>query len=398
MHKTYSNGLRGSSGLPVAVDAMGGDLGPQVVVEGALQAARDLAVPSCLVGNENELRPILEKCGGASSPLVSVVHAPHTISMDDSPSVALRGKSRSSINVAFELLRDGRASSVVSPGNTGAVMAAGMYICGTLPGIIRPAIASLIPKIGGAKPLVLLDSGANVDCHAYQLVQFAIMGTNYAKVALSIASPRVALLSNGSEMSKGTDIVRSAAHSLRELKDLQFVGYVEGRDLGKDSVDVVVCDGFVGNIVLKAMEGTVELVVNSLKELARGSFFRSLQMWCAKPALKAVFSEKLDPSSHGGAPLLGLNGVAIICHGSSNSKAIYNGIRVAAHFSDQKLTEKLSESLEVGYQNLPGAYDDDVWARVGQRFDKRARLKRSKAEEEKESEKSENPRAHGNRE
>lgn len=357
--------------LPVAVDAMGGDLGPSVVVEGALEAWRRYGIVSTLVGQDRDLQALLRRFGAPGDIPLKVVHAPETVGMEESPTVAIRRKSNSSIRISFQLLKEGRVAGVVSPGNTGAVMAAGIYECGVLPGIARPAIASLIPRIKDGPPTVLIDSGANVDTHAYQLVQFAIMGAHYSRLALGVSRPRIGLLSNGTEISKGTDIIRSAAYSLQEIADINFIGFVEGRDLPQDIVDVVVCDGFVGNVVLKAMEGTVALVVDSLKLLVERSMLAKLGMWLARPTLRALFSEKLDPSAHGGAPLLGLRGVAVVCHGASNCKAMMNGIRVAHQFVGQGLVKQLEESLSGLEGRDPVGLDETVWHQMGQRFDKR---------------------------
>jgi phosphate acyltransferase len=288
--------------------------------------------------------------------------------MEDSPSVVVRGKSNSSIRKAFALVANGRASSVVSAGNTGAMMAAGLVSVGTFPGIVRPAIASFIPRTTEGHPTILLDSGANVDCHASQLIQFAIMGDYYARVALGIHNPRVALLSNGSELSKGTDIIRSAAFSLREVPELNFVGYVEGRDLPRDVADVVVCDGFIGNIVLKSMEGAVSLVLDSIKRHVSKSLRGKLGMMLAKPILKELFSEKLDPSAYGGAPLLGLAKIGIVCHGASDEKAILNAVRVADSFVQLRLVEELERSLESLEMKLPSLYEESMWGRGVQRL------------------------------
>lgn len=372
-----------SSSLPVAVDAMGGDYGPSVVVEGVIAASRELNIRSTLVGQQDILSECLKKFSADKDPNISIHHAPDAIVMEDSPSTAIRRKPNSSIRVAFQLVKDGTASSVISPGNTGAVMAAGIFVSGTLPGIVRPAIASLLPKVGDAKPLVLLDSGANVDCHAYQLIQFALMGHYYAKVAIGVERPRIALLSNGSEASKGTDVIRAAALSLSEMSELNFTGYAEAKDLPRDSVDVVVCDGFVGNVLLKAMEGSVELVVELIKQYAQRDVRARLGMWLAKPFIKRMFKEKLDPSAYGGAPLLGLNHIAIVCHGSSNARAIMNAIRIARTFASSKLVSKLEESLASLDLKTPGTYEDGLWDRVGQRFErmKGKRQKGNPAEE-----------------
>ena len=361
--------------LPVAVDAMGGDHGPKVVVEGAVQAARVDGIPSILVGDEQQLKALLRAYPDAQQLPISIHNASEVIGMDESPGLAIRGKQDSSIRVAFELVAAGKASAVVSPGNTGAIMAAGVFVGGTLPGIARPAIASLIPKGLSGTPTVLLDSGANSGCHAFQLVQFALMGHHYAMAALGVQKPRIALLSNGTELAKGNDIIRAAAMMLAELEGVHFIGYVEGRDIAKDVVDVVVCDGFVGNIVLKAMEGSVGLVVDSIKAMVEKSPRGKFGLWLAKPVLKKVFKDKLDPSAYGGAPLLGLGHIAIKCHGSSSGRAVMNGIRVAQKFVDESVMQKLGAALS-SLDVKEGAVVDDSgngWSRV---FEKKARAKR----------------------
>jgi len=350
---------------------MGGDHGPDVVVEGAVYAAKELGLSSVLVGREPEIRDVLRMHQMDNDSNVFICHASDVIEMDESPASAIRKKPGSSIRKAFELVQSGKASAVVSAGNTGAVMAAGLFVSGSLPGIGRPAIASLVPRVDSSKPMVLLDSGANIDCPAYQLVQFALMGNYYARSALSYERPRIALLSNGSEVSKGNDITRSAAMILSQISDVNYVGYIEGRDLSGNIADVVVCDGFVGNIVLKTMEGTVELVLESIRQFVEKSPRGKFGMWLAKPVFKNLFREKLDPSFYGGAPLLGLNDIAIICHGSANSRAIMNGIRVAHKFNQEALVAKMSQALTTLDQEMPGGYEDGMWNRVGQRFDKR---------------------------
>lgn len=366
-----------ASSLPVAVEAMGGDFGCQVAVEGAVQAARELGISSVLVGDQVQISKSLKQLKADQEPRLTICHAPEVISMEDSPGVALRRKPNSSIRVAFELVRERKASSVVSAGNTGAVMAAGLMVVGAFPGVVRPAIATLIPKMGDFKPTVLLDSGANTDCHMHQLVQFALMGSYYANSVLALDRPRVALLSNGTETSKGTDILRAASVALAEIKGLNFVGYVEGKHIPHDCADVIVCDGFVGNVVLKTMEGTVELVFDTLKQYVERSSRGKLGMWLAKPVIKAVFNEKLDPSSYGGAPLLGLNEVGIVCHGAASSRAILNGIRVAQKFSQEGLMAKIGSALAAWESANSGNYENGMWGRFGERLDKK---KKSKAE------------------
>lgn len=361
------------SPLPVAVDAMGGDHGPQVVVEGALCAAREWGLACTLVGRKEELADIITQLGASSESRITIQHASEVISMDESPSVVIRAKTDASVRVAFQLVKDGKACAAVSPGNTGAMMAAGIAVCGILPGVFRPAISSLIPRPGALKPMVLLDSGANVDCNAQQLVQFALMGKYYAMAALGTVNPRVALLSNGSEQSKGTDVIRSAGRMLSELTEINYIGYVEGRDIPRDVADVVVCDGFVGNVVLKAMEGTVELVLDSLRAHVQGSMRGKLGMWLARPMFKALFRDKLDPSAYGGAPLLGLSEVGIVCHGSSNERAIKNAVRAAQRFASEGLVPKIADALTVLDNGIGAGVQDGIWDRVRQRFERRKR-------------------------
>ncbi len=359
--------------LPVAVDAMGADFGPQVIVQGVVEAVRREGISCILVGRQEQLRACLRALDLQESEQIQIEHADEEVSMHDSPAAAIRSKSKSSIRVAFELVKQGRASGVVSAGNTGAMMAAGLFVVGVLPGIVRPAIASLLPREGTNIPSILLDSGANVDCNAKQILQFALMGDQYARRVIHCDTPRIALLSNGAESSKGNDVTRSAASMLSEMSDLNFVGYVEGRDISKNVADVIVCDGFVGNVLLKTMEGSVELVINAIKGCADTSWLAKLGLWLAKPSFRRLFEEKFDPSSYGGAPLLGLRKTAIVCHGSSNAKAIYNAIRVAQTFEAESLIEKVEGAL--GPLNIDGLgdYEDGMWNRVGQKLEKKPR-------------------------
>jgi glycerol-3-phosphate acyltransferase PlsX len=330
---------------PIAIDAMGGDRGPGEVIAGIKQAIETGAPPIVVVGDEKVIRHEFYRHRLIESVSLQVVHAPDVIGMEESPSVVVRKKPLASVRVAFELVARGEASSVISAGNTGAMMAAGLFAVGSLTGILRPAIGTLIPKVGDGLPTVLIDSGANIDCSAHQLVQFGYMGSFYARSALGIESPRVGLLSNGSESSKGTDTLRSAAVLLKQCKDINFIGYVEGRDISHDVVDVVVCDGFVGNVVLKAMEGTVELVVESMRSYISKSILAKLGFMLARRQMRRVFQDKLHPSAYGGAPLLGLNCIAIVCHGASDARAIKNAIRVAQQFGEKNLIEALDVSL-----------------------------------------------------
>lgn len=331
--------------VTIAVDAMGGDFGPGVVVRGALRSLAAGTHRLILVGNKPEIEEAIGSKGSPYSDRFQIEHAPEVIAMSDSPGKAMRGKIASSIRRGFELVQTGRASAVISTGNTGAVMAAGVVVLGTVSGIARPAIATLLPRVGDRLPLVLLDSGANVDCNASQLTQFALMGAHYARAVLGLESPRVALLSNGSESSKGNDTLRSTAMALRHSNAVNFVGYIEGRDFAGDLADVVVCDGFVGNVVLKTMEGTARFVTDSIKAEVSRSIRGKIGLALVAPLLKKLFREKLDPAAYGGAPLLGLRGVGIVCHGSSNERAIANAIRVAEQIVVGNVVEKIAGAL-----------------------------------------------------
>lgn len=355
-----------SSSLPVAVDVMGADYGPGIIVRGAVLAAREFNYPVILVGDETEIRRALNEFEDASQLPISVVHASEVITMDDKPVRAVRSKCDASICVAYQLVKDKKAIAVVSPGNTGAMMAAGLFILGTLPGITRPAIASLIPNVDSS-PTVLLDSGANTDCSAEQLVQSAFMGHFYARAMLNKEHPRVALLSNGTEKFKGTDRIRAAAMMLSDLQDINYVGYIEGREIATAAADVVVCDGFVGNVVLKTMEGSVELVFDSIKAYASQSLRARLGMWLARPMFKALFRDKLDKAAYGGAPLLGLSDIGIVCHGSSDERAIKNAIRTARTLYDAGLCDRIRQMVAI-LDSRPGSFEDGMWSRIENHF------------------------------
>lgn len=330
--------------LPVAIDTLGGDQGLDAQIEGAILAFREFGSRSILVGPEEEIRGRLTLLGATSYP-IEVANATEVISMDEAPTKAVRRKPNSSLCVAYNLVQSGRASSVISAGNSGAVMAAGRLLCGLLPGIERPAIATLIPVAGDRKPNIILDSGANVECHAHNLVQFAIMGSIYCTSLFAVAEPRVALLSNGAEPSKGTDIIRAAALELTQTKVVNYTGYVEGREVASSSADVIVCDGFVGNVLLKGMEGCVRLLFEHLQFEAQRHLVWRVGLGLAKGALKRVFLEKFDYTAYGGAPLLGLKKLAVVLHGSSDSRAVKNAVRAAESFSRAKMTERIAAEL-----------------------------------------------------
>lgn len=358
------------SNLPIALDVMGGDCGLDPVVQGAVDAANTLNLKSILVGDEALIKQCLEKCFLLNNDLISIEHAPEFVAMHESPTKAIRSKSQISVRRAFELVREGTAAAAVSPGNTGAMLAAGTFVSGTIEGVTRPAIATLIPRGDDTHPTVLIDSGANVQCNAEQLLQFAIMGKYYSESLFNIKNPKIGILSNGTESSKGNDLSRAAAYILSRVDQINYVGFIEGRHIPQNIADVVVCDGFVGNIVLKTMEGSVGLVVESIKQHIGKSLRGKIGMWLAKPVFKQLFREKLDPSSYGGAPLLGLNSIGIVCHGSSNAKAIYNAARVAKQLFDSGILTNMQSALSNIEDSLDSSiYEDGMWQKIGGEFD-----------------------------
>ena len=326
--------------MTIAVDAMGGDRAPFVVVQGAVEAARELGVPVILVGDAETVRAELARHDVANLPIV-VKHADEVVGMDEPPSQAIRRKRRSSIRVGVDLVKSGEATAFVSAGNTGAAMAASVLGWGCLPGVERPAIAVLLPTLGGV--ITLLDAGATVDCKSKQLAQFAIMGEIYARAILKRENPKVGLLSIGEEAGKGTDVIRETFAALRRMP-LNFIGNLDGKEVFKGKADVVVCDGFIGNVALKISESVAEMIQILLRAELRKSWRYRLGALLVKPAF-ASFKRTVDYSEYGGAPLLGVNGICIIGHGGSTAKAIRNAIRVAAEFSAQRVNERIVEEL-----------------------------------------------------
>jgi glycerol-3-phosphate acyltransferase PlsX len=320
---------------PVAVDAMGGDHAPGAIVQGAINAARK-GLPVILVGPEARVRDELARHRAGHALPIEVHHAGEVVEMDDHPGQAMRRKRDNSIRVCFELVKSGRASAMVSAGNSGAVMAGAIFVLGRPEGVERPAIISVLPALKGAS--ILLDMGAVVDCKPIHLVQFALMGEVYARRVVGVARPKVAILANGEEESKGTDLTRVAAAALRHAP-IEFVGYCEGRDLLTGEIDVIVTDGFTGNVALKTMEGTAKVVGEYLKRALRSTAVSTLGGLLSKAALDGM-KKRLDWREVGGAPLVGVNGVGFISHGRSDSVAIENAIRRArdaarTHFVDE---------------------------------------------------------------
>lgn len=327
--------------ITIALDAMGGDHAPRVEVEGAVQAARELGVRVILVGVEDAVRAELQRHKAADLP-IEVVNATDVVTMTDSPSQAFRRKKDSSLHVAARLVRDGKAEALVSAGNTGAVMTVARFVLGTLPSVDRPALAWAFPN-AKEKVSVILDVGANVDSKPEHLEQFAVMGDIYYRAIWGAKKSRVALLSIGEEESKGNELTREATARLKQTA-LNFVGNIEGRDVFRGNVDVVVCDGFIGNITLKLSEGLVEHIGGMLKKAIKSSLTSQIGYALSKSAFDA-FRKRTDYSEYGGAPLLGVRGITIIGHGRSNVNAIKNAIRVAAELCRSRVNEKIEQEL-----------------------------------------------------
>src|ERR1700729_2606342 len=325
----------------VAVDAMGGDHAPRAEVEGAILAARELGVRILLVGVEATVKQELSRHRLRGLP-IDVVHATEVITMTDSPSHAFRRKKESSAHVAARLVKEGQAEALVSMGNTGAVMTVARFVLGTLAAVDRPALAAAFPNMK-EKVTVILDVGANVDSKPEQIEQFAVMGEIYYRTIWGTKRPRVALLSTGEEEMKGNELTREAANLLKQTT-LNFTGNVEGRDVFRGDVDVIVCDGFIGNIALKISEGLVEHIGGMLKKAIKSSLKSQVGYVLSKDAFDS-FRKRTDSSEYGGAPLLGVRGITIIGHGRSNALAIKNAIRVASELCRLRLNEKIEQEL-----------------------------------------------------
>jgi glycerol-3-phosphate acyltransferase PlsX len=327
----------------IVVDAMGSDKAPEPEVRGAVLAARQFDVRVHLVGPEDKLRPILRHALRGQRLPVFIAPASEWITMDDKAAQAVRAKRDSTMRVGLKMVKDGRAAGFFTAGNTGAAMATAKMVLGMLSGVDRPALAQILPTVNRV-PSLLLDVGANVDCDPDNLVQFAMMGHMYAKNILRIHNPRVGLLSIGEEDSKGNSLTRDTLPLLRALKGINFKGNVEGRDLFNGHSDVAVCDGFVGNVALKSIEGTAHLLSDSLRESLKSTVTTQVGALLSRRAF-AEFKKRLDYSEYGGAVLLGVRGVCIVGHGSSNEKAIMNGVRVAAEFAQADVNSSIEAAL-----------------------------------------------------
>jgi len=327
--------------MRIAVDAMGGDFAPGAAVVGAVEAAREQGVGIILVGDRDSVGRELASVD-ASGLDIQVKHASQVIEMKDSASAALRRKKDSSIRVATELVKSGEAVAVISAGHSGAAMATAFFVLGPMKGVERPAIAALMPTMDGYS--IMLDVGANVDCKPIHLLQFAVMGDVLARTVHGVDRPRVGLLSIGEEDTKGNELTRETFKLLKGSQ-LNFLGNVEGRDVFNGRADVIVCDGFIGNVAIKISEGLAEAMNTLLKREIEDAIGGQLGYLLLRPAFKK-FKKKIDYSEYGGAPLLGVNGICIVSHGSSSPKAIKNAIRVAKEFHVKQVNRHMQEDIE----------------------------------------------------
>jgi glycerol-3-phosphate acyltransferase PlsX len=327
--------------IRIAVDAMGGDHAPSAIVDGAVAAARHLDAQIALVGAAAAVETALAAHADWRDLNIEIVDAPHVVAMTEAPAAALRRKPGASIRVASDRVARGEAAAVVSAGHTGAAVIAAYSAFGTIPGVDRPALATTIPT--RSRPAVLLDAGANVECRPQHLLQFAVMGSVYARVAAGLTRPRVGLLSIGEEETKGNELTREA-HRLLKSAPVNFIGNVEGREIYSGVADVIVCDGFTGNIVLKTSEGLVEAVEALLGDELQGTFSSQVGYLLSRRAFRR-FRRRVDYSEYGGAPLLGVAGLAIVCHGRSSPKAIRNAIAMAYRFAASDFLHRVEQEI-----------------------------------------------------
>jgi glycerol-3-phosphate acyltransferase PlsX len=336
---------RGRAACRIALDAMGGDHAPVEIVKGALLAIQEYPVDIILVGREEEVHAQLQALHGSVPPRITVHDAREVVDMTDNALAPLRRKRNSSIRVCANLVKDGSADAMVSAGHTGASMTSAYKVLGTIEGVSRPALAAIVPSQAAKGYTVLLDVGANVDSKPAYLREFAVMGHFYAQMVFGIEAPRVGLLSIGEEEGKGNELTKETFRVLKET-GLNFMGNAEGRDVYNGNADVIICDGFTGNVVLKASEALAEMMSKLIKTGITRSWPRKLGAFLAKGAFDDL-KKRTDYSEYGGAPLLGVNGGAIVCHGRSNAKAIKNAVRVAREFAvnhvDTKIREAISE-------------------------------------------------------
>jgi glycerol-3-phosphate acyltransferase PlsX len=327
--------------IRIAVDAMGGDDAPGHIVDGALLATRHFDVGVTLVGPAARLEAELARHAAVDRDRVQIRHADAVVEMSESPSLALRRKPNTSIQVAADTVASGEAAALFSAGHTGATVLAAHRAFGMLAGVARPALAATIPTSG--RPAVLLDVGATVECRPQHLLQFAAMGSVFARVALGAAEPRVGLLSIGEEETKGNELTREA-HQLLKASGLPFMGNVEARDVYRTGVDVIVCDGFTGNVALKVSEGLVDVIAGLLREELSRTITTRVGSLLTRRALRH-FAKRMDYSEYGGAPLLGVAGVAVVGHGRSNARAVRNGVAMAYRFASDGFLERVTGQI-----------------------------------------------------
>lgn len=328
--------------MRIAIDAMGGDFAPRQIVDGALGAARQLGCGLVLVGRREAIEPELARHGGVGRLDLCIVDAPDVVGMAESPVAALRRRPGASIRVAADLVAGGEAAALFSAGNTGAAVVAAHSAFGMLPGVDRPALAATVPTRTG-RPAVLLDTGATIECRPQHLVQFAVMGTVFARVALGIAHPRVGLLSIGEEETKGNDLTRET-HRLLKDGPLNFIGNLEAREAYSGEADVIVCDGFTGNITLKVSEGLVETVEHLLRQELARTFTARVGALLSRRAFRR-FRARVDYSEYGGAPLVGVAGLCIVGHGRSSAKAVRSAVTLATRFVEGGFLDRLSRDI-----------------------------------------------------
>jgi glycerol-3-phosphate acyltransferase PlsX len=335
--------------MKIAIDAMGGDRAPAQIVIGAIQAAQEYGAEIILVGQEEIVNAELAKHLPQGDSRITIQHAEQVVAMDDIPSQIVRGKRNSSLHIGLKLVKDGAADAFYSAGNTGAVMATAILMLRTLNGINRPAIATVLPSLKGHS--VMLDSGANVDSSPENYLHFAIMGSAYAKSILNVDNPTVGLLGIGEEDMKGNETTKKAFSLLKDCKAINFIGNVEAKELYKGKADVIVCDGFVGNIALKTSEAVASFVGTMLKEELKRTLLSKIAALLMYPGLKR-FKKRVDYEEYGGAPLLGVNGICLIGHGSSGANAVKNAVRVAKELVGKNMNKSIEQGVESSFTML----------------------------------------------
>ena len=331
--------------MKIALDAMGGDYAPQEIVLGGLQALQqyDYIEKLYLVGQIDKIEAVLAEQSNGNRSKIELVEATEIIEMEDHPANAYRRKKDASITVATRLVKEGKADAVVSAGSTGGQMVAALFGLGRIKGVKRPAIGCMIPTMTGGK--LLVDAGANTNVDVENLVQFAQMGSIYMNCVGGIDVPKVGLINNGTEETKGSELTQAAYRQLKEIKTINFIGNIEGRDVPAGAADVMTCDGFTGNVVLKTMEGMAKVIMSMLETEVRASMRCTVGAGLMKPALRGL-KRKMDYAEYGGAPLLGVDGVSVVCHGSSKAKAIFKAIDVAYHCCESNFVEKIKGNFE----------------------------------------------------